>query len=138
TKVVFRAKFPDGLDLVCKTDKRGFGVRFEGSEGWIEVGSRKFECSPASLKDAALGGNDKRLYVSENHYDNFIDCVKSRKEPVEPVETAHRTSMLCHLGNIAMLLRTKITFDPKTEQIVGNDEANKMLSRPLRAPWKYA
>jgi len=138
TKVAFGAKFPNGVELVCKTDKRGFGVRFEGSDGWIEVGSRKIESSPASLKDSVIGGNDKRLYVSENHYGSFIDCVKSRKEPAEPVETGHRTSTLCHLGNIAMLLKTKIKFDPKTEQIIGNDEANRMVSRPLRAPWKYA
>ncbi|MBM3888975.1 MAG: Gfo/Idh/MocA family oxidoreductase, partial [Verrucomicrobia bacterium] len=115
TKVAFGAKFPNGVELVCKTDKRGFGVRFEGSDGWIEVGSRKIESNPASLKDSVIGGNDKRLYVSENHYANFIDCVKSRKEPAEPVETGHRTSTLCHLGNIAMLLKTKVKFDPKTE-----------------------
>jgi len=137
TKVAFRARFPSGVELVCKTDERGFGARFEGSDGWLEIGSGKFDTNPASLKDAAIGGNDQRLYVSGNHYRNFLDCVKSRKEPVEPVETGHRTSMLCHLGNIAMLLKRKIKFDPKTEQIIGDDEASKMLSRPLRAPWSY-
>jgi hypothetical protein len=137
TKVGFRAKFPNGVELLCKTDKKGFGVRFEGSEGWLEVGSRKVESSPVSIKDSVLGGNDKRLRVSENHYRDFLDAVKSRKDGLEPVETGHRTSMLCHLGNIAMMLKTKIKFDPEKEQIVGNDEANKMLSRPLRAPWKY-
>lgn len=137
TKVSFRAKFPNGVELVCKTDKKGFGVRFEGSEGWLEVGSRKIESNPASIKDAVLGGNDKRLRVSENHYRDFLDAVKSRKDGIEPVETGHRTSMLCHLGNIAMQLKSKIKFDPEKEQIIGNDEANAMLSRPLRAPWKY-
>ncbi|MFA6561110.1 MAG: Gfo/Idh/MocA family oxidoreductase [Verrucomicrobiia bacterium] len=137
TKVSFRAKFPNGVELFCHTNKPGFGVRFEGSEGSLEIGSSKFECKPASLKDSVLGTNDKRLAVSENHYRNFLDAVKSRKDGVEPVEVAHRTSMLCHLGNIAMLLKRKFKFDPQTEQIVGDDEANKMLSRPLRAPWHY-
>ncbi|MBI5685639.1 MAG: Gfo/Idh/MocA family oxidoreductase [Verrucomicrobia bacterium] len=137
TKVSFRAKFPNGVELFCHTNKPGFGVRFEGSDGSLEIGSSKFECKPASLKDAVLGGNDKRLRVSENHYRNFLDAVKSRKDGIEPVETGHRTSMLCHLGNIAMLLKRKIKFDPQTEQIVGDDEAAKMLSRPLRAPWHY-
>ena len=137
TKVAFRARFPSGVELVCRTDERGFGARFEGSDGRLEIGSGKFDTSPASLKDSAIGGNDQRLYVSANHYRNFLDCVKSRKEPVEPVETGHRTSMLCHLGNIAMLLKRKIKFDPQTEQIIGDDETTKMLNRPLRAPWSY-
>ncbi|MCX6900571.1 MAG: Gfo/Idh/MocA family oxidoreductase [Verrucomicrobia bacterium] len=137
TKVSFRAKFPNGVELFCHTNKPGFGVRFEGSEGSLEIGSSKFECKPASLKDAVLGGNDKRFAISENHYRNFLDAVKARKDGVEPAEVAHRTSMLCHLGNIAMLLKRKFKFDPQTEQIVGDDEANKMLSRPLRAPWHY-
>lgn len=137
TKVSFRARFSNGVELFCHTNKPGFGVRFEGSEGSLEIGSSKFECKPASLKDSVIGGTDKRLYVSENHYRNFLDAVKSRKDGVEPVEVAHRTSMLCHLGNIAMLLKRKFKFDPQTEQIVGDDEANKMFSRPLRAPWHY-
>lgn len=137
TKVAFRARFPSGVELICKTDERSFGARFEGSDGWLEVGTGTFTTGPASVKDAALGGNDQRLYVSKNHYRNFLDCVKSRMEPVEAVETAHRTSMLCHLGNIAMLLKRKIKFDPQTEQIIGDDEASRMLSRPLRAPWSY-
>jgi hypothetical protein len=137
TKVSFRAKFANGVELFCHTNKPGFGVRFEGSEGSLEIGSSKFECKPASLKDAALDANAKRLGISENHYRNFLDAVKSRKDGVEPVEIAHRTSMLCHLGNIAMLLKRKIKFDPQTEQIVGDDEAARMLSRPLRAPWHY-
>ena len=102
-----------------------------------QVGSRKIESSPKTLKDAVIGGNEQRLYVSENHYRNFLDCVKSRKDGVEPVETGHRTSMLCHLGNIAMQLKRRIKFDPAREQIVGDAEAAAMLSRPLRGPWKY-
>ncbi len=137
TKVSFRARFSNGVELLCKTDKKSFGIRFEGSDGSLEINSKSFQTNPASLKDSVIGGNDKRLYVSENHYRNFLDAVKSRKDGVEPVETGHRTSMLCHLGNIAMFLKRKIKFDPQTEQIVGDDEAARMLSRPLRGPWHY-
>jgi len=137
TKVAFRALFPNGFELVCKTDKRGFGVRFIGSEGTIDVSSKKIESTPVSIKSAVIGGNDKRLYVSPNHYRNFLDCVKSRQDGVEPVETGHRTSMLCHLGNIAMLLKRKIKFDPQQEQIIDDAEAAAMLARPMRAPWSY-
>ena len=137
TKVAFRARFPGGPELFCHTDKKSFGIRFEGTDGALEINSKTFQTTPASLKDSVIGGNDKRLYVSENHYRNFLDAVKSRKDGAEPVETGHRTSMLCHLGNIAMLLKRKIKFDPQTEQITGDDEAARMLCRPLRAPWHY-
>ena len=137
TKVSFRARFSNGVELLCKTDKKSFGIRFEGSDGSLEINSKTFQTNPASLKDSVIGGSDKRLYISENHYRNFLDAVKSRKDGVEPVETGHRTSMLCHLGNIAMLLKRKVKFDPQTEQIVGDDEAARMLSRPLRGPWHY-
>jgi hypothetical protein len=68
---------------------------------------------------------------------NFLDSVKSRQDPVEPVEVGHRMTNICHLGNIAMLLKRKIKFDPKLEQILGDSEAAKMLSRPLRGTWRY-
>ncbi|MSU48648.1 MAG: Gfo/Idh/MocA family oxidoreductase [Opitutus sp.] len=137
TKVSFHAKYANSVELFCHTDKRSFGVRFEGSDGWLEVGSKKIETHPASLKDSVIGANEKRLYVSENHYRNFLDAVKSRQDGAEPVELEHRTSLLCHLGNIAMRLKRKIRFDSKKEQILGDAEAAAMLSRPLRGPWKY-
>lgn len=140
TNVSFRARYASGVELFCHTDARSNGARFEGSQGWLEIGThyaKTIKCSPASLKDFVIGPDDERLYVSDNHYRNFLDCVKSRKEPVEPVEAGHRTSMLCHLGNIAMRLKGKIRFDPKLERIPDNDEADGMLSRPLRAPWHY-
>jgi len=137
TKVAFRARFAGGAELFCHTDPRSTGVRFEGTDGWVDIGRKDFECQPASLKDSVIGPNERHLYVSTNHYRNFLDCVKSRQDPIEPVETGHRTSMLCHLGNIAMISRAKIKFDPTKEQILGNDEAATMLSRPLRAPWSY-
>jgi hypothetical protein len=137
TKISFRARYASGVELDCHTDKRSFGVRFEGSDGWLEISSRKLQSNPESLKDSVIGENEKHLGVSKNHQRNFLDCVKSRKDGVEPVEAGHRTSALCHLGNIAMVLKRKIKLDPQTEQIVGDDEANKMLSRPLRGPWHY-
>ena len=69
------------------------------------------------------------------HARNFLDCIKSRKDPVEPVESGHSTANLCHLGNIAMKLHRKIRWDPKQEQVIGDDEAAAMLSQPMRAPW---
>lgn len=136
TRVAFRARYANGVTLDCITDPLSFGVKFEGSEGWLRVTSKGIESEPANVKDATLGSNDVRLPVSDNHCRNFIDCVKSRREPIEPVEAGHRTATLCHLGNIAMILRRKIQWDPVREEIVRDREAARLAGRTLRKPWR--
>jgi hypothetical protein len=73
--------------------------------------------------------------LNPDHARNFLDCVTSRKDPVEPVEAGHRTASLCHVANIVMRLRRKVRWDPQGQRIVGDEEADQMLSRPIRAPW---
>lgn len=135
TKVNFRARYANGIELDCFTDKRSFGARFEGTDGWLFVNGKGIEASSPAIKDAVLGPNEPRLPISENHYRNFIDCVKSRQDPISPVEVGHRTAALCHLGNLAMLLKRTIKWDPKKEEIVGDAEASRLLAPPLRTPW---
>lgn len=149
TKIDFRARYADGVELFCKTTKRGFGARFEGTEGWIDFSPKELLTSPDSLKTSKLGPNEVHLSangsedspsplkhsINYEHARNFLDCVKSRKDPLESVETGHRVASLCHLGNIAMKLHRKIQWDPTQETIVGDPEAAAMLSRPMRAPW---
>ncbi|HOD83402.1 MAG: 1,5-anhydro-D-fructose reductase [Planctomycetes bacterium ADurb.Bin126] len=134
-EVHFRARYADGVELECITRKENMSTRFEGSEGWVEVGYGGFHTFPESLKRVRLGPNDVRLYASAGHYRNFLDCVKSRREPAAPVEVAHRSATLCHLGNIAMLLKRPLKWDPRAERFVGDDQANRMLGRARRAPW---
>ena len=149
TKVNFRARYANGVELICKTTKRGFGVRFEGTEGWVEFAYSGVSTSPRSLKDSKIKPDEIHLpvsvpsrlknsprYYSPDHARNFLDCVKSRRDPVECVEIGHRTASLCHLGNIAMILHRKIRWDPEQEQILGDAEAAAMLGRPMRVPWK--
>lgn len=79
---------------------------------------------------------DKRGHGYYNdHVRNFLDCVKSRQEPIEPVEIGHRTASICHLGNIGIRLMRKLRWDPDEERFVDDEEANRMLARPMRAPW---
>jgi hypothetical protein len=138
TKVNFRCRYASGTELVCATDKRTFGVRFEGSEGWIYTNGRTIEASSEALKTWAPGANDLHLYESKNHYRNFIESVLARKEPLSPVEVGHRTATICHLGNLSMKLNRKLRWDPKAERIIGDDEAGSMLQRAQRAPWSHA
>jgi len=135
-KTEFRARYANGIEFVCRTQEPGFGARFEGSEGWIQYTYNKIEASSEAIKDSVIGADEVHLPVSDNHYRNFLDCVKSRDEPIEPVEVGHRTASICHAGNIAMRLKRKLQWDPKKEVFVNDGQANQMLRRPYRKPWQ--
>jgi predicted dehydrogenase len=135
TKVHFRALYANGVELICKTGPENMQVRFEGTEGWIQHGYRGSSCYPENLWKVTLSPNDVRLGDSTNHYRNFIDCIKSRTDPCAPVEIGHRSATVCHLGNIAMKLKRKLTWDPQAERFTNNEQANRVLEKPLRSPW---
>jgi myo-inositol 2-dehydrogenase / D-chiro-inositol 1-dehydrogenase len=130
----FESIYENGVKLIIQSGE-GFGVTFIGTEGevWSTRGNHRVE--PESLRDEVIGPDEIHLFVSENHFRNFIDCVISREEPVAPVEAAHRSITIAHLGNIAMMLDRELDWDPVTEQVVNDNEANSMLSRPMREPW---
>jgi len=112
------------------------GVTWEGEDGWVWADRGKHDASSKDILESEIGEDDIHLYKSDDHFRNFIDCVISREEPVSPVETAHRSITIAHLGNIAMLLcRDTLRWDPATETILDDPEAAAMLSRPHRAPW---
>jgi len=137
TKVHFRARYANGAELICKTQKNEM-YRFEGTEGWIEAPtySNDFTCSPESLKTSAIGPGETHLYESNDHHRNFLDCIKTRGRTAAPVEVGHGSVTICHLGNIAMKLQRKLRWDPGTERFTDSDEANQMLSKPMRGPWR--
>lgn len=89
----------------------------------------------ASLKRQVIAADEIHLYKSNNHKGNLLDCIKRRQDPIANAEVGHRTSTLCHLGNIAMLLKRPLGWHPVTEELVGDDAANRMRRRPRRAPW---
>jgi len=135
TEYSFEAVYDNGVTMVVSNTNK-MGVTFEGSEGKIYVDRGKLEADPPSVLDSKIGPNGIQLYKSDDHFHNFIDCVISRQPTAAPVEVAHRSITICHLGNIAMRLgREQLRWDPRTEQIIGDEEASKMLSRPYRAPW---
>lgn len=135
-KTDFHARYANGIEFVCRTQDPGFGARFEGTEGWIQYTYNTIEASSETIKDSVIGPDEIHLPVSENHYRNFLDSVKSRQEPIEPVEVGHRTASICHAGNIAMRLKRKLQWDPQKEVFINDDEANGMLRRPYREPWR--
>ncbi|MEW4571071.1 Gfo/Idh/MocA family oxidoreductase [Tautonia sp. JC769] len=131
----FEAVYENGV-VMSISDEHRMGVTFEGTEGSIYANRGQIDADPKALLDAELGPDAIRLYASDDHFRNFIDCVISRGETAAPVEVAHRSITICHLGNIALRLgRDRLRWDPKAEQILGDDEAAAMLSRPYRDPW---
>jgi predicted dehydrogenase len=110
-------------------------VTFIGEKGKVHVTRKDITGDPAELLKAEFGPSDTRLYVSKDHYQNFLDCVKSRQQPICDVEIGHRTATVCHLGNMAVRLGRKIQWDPAKERIIGDEEAAAMLTRPYRSPY---
>lgn len=114
------------------------GVVFHGTEGWIgnfDYGGT-FSASDRRIWKQPFKSEDERLYVSPEHNRNFIDCVKSRKETICPVEMGIRCDTIAHMVNVAAQTNRTVKWDPKTEQIIGDAEAAKMITRPYREKWK--
>jgi predicted dehydrogenase len=113
----------------------GDSTKFIGPDGWVQVRRGGIDAEPKSLLQLQLGPNDVQLIKSSRHDQNFVDAVKSRQQPVSNLTDAVRSDNISQLCDIAVRLKRKITWDPKTEVIVGDDEAKKMCSRAMRAPW---
>lgn len=139
------AKYANGVKLVMR--EGGFNnegswlglgtcpVRFEGDEGWVETGdSGSIEMYPASLQ------GERKTYIRQGtdpagHTRNFFDCVKSRAVCASGPDIMRSSHIACHAAAIAWQLGRNLTFDPATESFVGDDEANRMRTRSMRAPW---
>ena len=135
TDYYFEAVYGNGVQMVVSSRERG-GVTFQGTEGWVWVTRGNIDAEPKSLLESEIGEDEIHLYESRNHVRNFVDCVYSREDPVAPIETAHRSISIAHLGNIAMKLGRDLNWNPDTERFVNDAEADAMLSRPYRGPWK--
>ena len=128
---LFGADVPDQI----KTFERN-GIMFLGEKGRIFVNRGGLYGKPAEeLAENPLPSDAWRVRPSANHMANFFDCVKTRKEPVSSVRLQHRTITICHLTNISLRLGRPIGWDPETEKIVGDAEANGHLRREQRKPY---
>jgi predicted dehydrogenase len=130
--------YANGVKLLCKTrepDGPETHVQFEGDNGWIFVSRERFFSHPDDLIQTKLLPNDIHLYQSIDHQQNFLDCIRLRKKPIVDAETGHHSASACHIGNIAVRLGRKLRWNSEKECFINDDEANRMLSRPMRAPW---
>jgi predicted dehydrogenase len=128
---------PSGV-AVNKAGQRN-GVRFDGKNGWIWVNRTAIDASDPSLLDTPLTHAQVRLEISDDHMGNFFESVRSRKDPITPVEAGHRSATIGHLIVIALRTGRTLRWDPANEKFVGDGarEANAHLARPMRKPYDY-
>jgi predicted dehydrogenase len=144
------AVYANGMTMSISGDYPN-GIKFVGTEGWIfvtrdetvtasdPVSGAKAEPLVASnpkILTSVIGPNEIHLYESAEHHGNWLDCIRSRKETIAPVEIAHRACSTCLLHHIAMKTKRRLHWDPVKERFNNDEEANAMLSRPQRAPYK--
>jgi predicted dehydrogenase len=135
TKVYFECIYENDTRLICQTNDKT-GITFRGTEGWIYVNRGVIEAEPKSLLESVIGPDEQHLYRSNDHKQNFLDCIKTRRQPIASAEIGHRSASVCHLGNIAMLTGRKLKWNPQTECFTGDFQANQMLSRPILNGWR--
>jgi myo-inositol 2-dehydrogenase / D-chiro-inositol 1-dehydrogenase len=146
-----KAEYRNGITMLTSGGYPN-GIRYEGTEGWIFVTRGDYRASPSDpvpqgqaspaleasdpkILSSVVGPNEIHLYESREQHGNWLDCIKSRKEPISPVEIGHRACTVCLVTHIAMKLERKLVWDPDKEIFPFDAEANSMLSRPQRAPY---
>ena len=140
TKYRLNLKYPNDIEMVISGGHPGIkgGTKWIGTNGWVHVTRGSFSASNEEWSEMPLLPADQRkvkLYESPGHMRNFLDCVKSRKPTITPIETAHHSAVPGHLGMIAMRTGRKIKWDVQRGVIIGDAEASKMLGREYRKPW---
>jgi predicted dehydrogenase len=147
------AVYANGITMSISGDYPN-GIKFYGSQGWIFVTrdepvtasdpsapATKIEPLAASnpkILTSVIGPNEVHLYKSDDQHGNWLDCIRSRKTPIAPVEVGHRACSTCLLHQIAMKAKRKLYWDPEKERFKNDDAANALLSRPQRAPYQLS
>jgi predicted dehydrogenase len=141
TRFRIELKYPQDIPMTIAGgyDEIDVGAKWIGTDGWVLAGYDDVDCSNQDWKKHKSLPEELRkvkLYESPGHYRNFLDCVKSRQPTITPVQTAHHSAIPGHLGFISMLTGRKIRWNVAKEEIIGDAEAGKLLTRDYRAPWK--
>ncbi len=143
--------YANGVKMIVSNDLPN-GIKYIGSKGWIFVtrgnysvtasdpvsasaDNRPLRASDPKIITSKIGPDEIHLYESSDHHGNWLDCVKSRKEPIAPIEVGHRSCSTCLIHHIVMKLGRKVQWDPIRERFINDDEANRLLSRPQRWPY---
>jgi predicted dehydrogenase len=149
-----QALYANGVQMIVSGDFPN-GIRFEGTEGWLFVSRgndqvtssdpvakladpQALAASDPRILKSVIGPDEVHLEVSRSHHGNWLEAIRARRQPIAPVEVAHRSCSACLLHHIAMKTKRRLHWDPLRERFKNDDEANAMLSRPQRAPYQIA
>jgi predicted dehydrogenase len=130
-------RYANGVTVVRDDTMSSRSIIFTGSEGEVEVSRELLRTKPQSLIRQRIEP-EKRLYESNNHYGNWLECMRSRQRPICDVEIGCRSLTVCHLGIIAKRLGRGLKWNPAAERFINDAEADRMLSRPMRSPWNMS
>jgi len=149
---IFRTEgvYDNGVKMIVSNELPN-GIKFIGSKGWVFVtrgnyvatasdpveqsGSKPLTASDPKILTSKIGPDEIHLYESNDQHGNWLECVKTRKQPISPIEIGHRACSACLLHHITMKLERKIHWNPIKEIFINDDEANAMLSRAQRWPY---
>jgi len=135
----FLCKYANGIEMRVANASRlplGMGTTWHGDLGWVHVDRGDIiSASDPKILNEVIGEKEIHLYKSENHWQNFVDSIRSRKPAIAPIEVAYRAISVALLGEIAITSGQTIKWDPEKEEIIGNPKAARLLSRPYRQPW---
>jgi predicted dehydrogenase len=156
-KFLTHAIYANGVTMDISGDFPN-GIKFYGSKGWIFVTRTEnvtasdptsgasanprlkqtgLDASDPAILDSVIGPDEIHLYVSKEQHRNWLDCIRSRQQPISPVEMGHRACSTCLLHHIAMKAKRRLHWDPQKERFMGDAAANALLSRPQRAPYTF-
>ncbi|MCX6898953.1 MAG: Gfo/Idh/MocA family oxidoreductase [Verrucomicrobia bacterium] len=128
-------RYANGVQLIHSTSNE-LGVKFEGSDGWIHLSGGAVTASADKILTSTIGPDELHLRSgAHTHHADFIDCVLNRRLPAAHAEIGQRSATVCHLGAISCRLGRPLAWEAAREVFPGDAEANRMLSRPMRAPW---
>ena len=128
--------YANGIEMVHEDFGRGWGVRFIGTEGTLDVSRKYLDSNPENVVSAEIKSGETRLYDSqENHYQDWINAIKKRSKPICHAEIGHRSASICNIANIAYWLNRPLKWDPVKEKF-NDKEANKLRKKKYRKGYK--
>lgn len=127
--------YASGIPVIKKEGPHQGMVQFVGTDGWVGVSRGGIWASDERLLSLEMKPSDTHLYHSDDHRRDFLNSVKNRTRPICDIEIGHRSGTICLLSEIVMRTGRSLTWDPEKEVIVGDEEASRLLTREMRAPW---
>jgi hypothetical protein len=134
-----RCVYMDLTTAKKRVDQFKFGQMascFMGTKGWVYVSREGMRTHPEWLMREVIGPSEIKVIKSDDHRRNFLNAVRTGDLPISHIETAARDETICQMGQAAMKLGRKLHWDPVKEVFIDDADANRMLSRAMRSPWR--